>query len=177
MVKKASNKFNEQKFSEVLHYIIAQTTGKYNFGKTKLYKTLYFAEFNFFEKYEKLITNESYIKIQYGPAPKHFDKIAKELKEKKIIKEETKYLNNDKKLKSYISTKEPCYDFTPQELKEINTAIQLVDSMTAQQISAYSHDDTPWKVSKMNEEIDPMLVFYRDDKYSVTNKEGCESEL
>lgn len=177
MDEKIQFKFNEVKFSEILHYIISKTSNKYNFGKVKLYKTLYFADFNFFEKYEKLITNETYIKIKFGPAPKHFDSVIKKLKENKMIKEEIKYFNDNKKLNSFISLKEPKINLTFEEKQEIDTAIDLVSSMSATQISAYSHDDTPWKVSKLGEDLDPMLVFYRDEKYSVTSNGESESKI
>lgn len=63
--------FDKDKFKEVLHYIIHKCGAKNNVGKTVLYKLSYFWDFNFFELYERLLTNESYRKLPRGPAPIH----------------------------------------------------------------------------------------------------------
>jgi hypothetical protein len=65
---------NKEKLKQLIHYIIHKCQDKPDFGKTVLYKLMYFSDFNHYEIYEKLITDETYIKKQYGPVPSHFNK-------------------------------------------------------------------------------------------------------
>lgn len=71
--------FIKEKFKDLLHYLIFRCGARNNVGKTVLYKLLYFSDFNFFELYEKSLTNESYRKLPRGPAPIHFDVAIDEL--------------------------------------------------------------------------------------------------
>ena len=42
----------------MIHYIIYRCQKKPNFGRTILYKLLYFSDFNFYELYEKPLSGE-----------------------------------------------------------------------------------------------------------------------
>jgi len=53
------------------------------------------------------------------------------------------------------------------EKEIIDDVINRLSSMSATQISKYSHDDTPWLTTKNGEMIDYQLVFYRSPAYSV----------
>lgn len=97
--------FNKEKFKEVLHYIINDCGTKKNVGKTVLYKLLYFSDFNFFELYEKSMTNESYRKLPRGPAPIHFDVAVKELIDEGKINMTTKNISLGRVMYNYSSLK------------------------------------------------------------------------
>lgn len=161
-----NNKFDKEKFKSVLHYIINKISNKTNVGKTVLFKILYFADFNFYEKFERLITNETYKKIEFGPAPIDFELVVSELIKESKVELIEKNINNFIQYK-YISSDEPKFNLNSDELIEIDNAINIIGSMDGRRASAYSHEDTPWKVSEMNEILDPELVFYRSDVYSV----------
>lgn len=157
--------FNKEKFKKVLHYLISECGSKDNVGKTVFYKLLYFADFNFFELYETPLTNESYRKLPYGPAPIHFEEAINELTNEGKIEVDLVPSYYDVMFK-YSSLKEPEVDFTDDELKVINDVLKLSD-MNATQISAYSHGDMPWRAAKDHEIMKYSFVFYRDPKYTV----------
>ena len=158
------NKLDRKKLKNVLHYIIHQTMQDKVY-KTHLWKILYFSDFDFYEKNNRLITNETYSRLDRGPAPRHFNEIVKELKNEKIIKSEK--IQWDKGFKEkFFSLRQP--NFLPQEeIEQIDDAIKKCSGMTAEQVSEYSHEDTPYKLAKKNENLDPEFVFYRLKKYSV----------
>lgn len=166
-------KLDLKKFESVVHYIIQKTSGKSNVGKTVLYKILYFADFNYYERFNELITGETYKKISYGPAPTHFDEAVNNLINSDKIELREKEFGGKKQYK-YLSLEEPKYNLNSEELSEIDRAIGIIGSMNAMNASEYSHQDTPWKVSEMNEELDPELVFYRTLLYSVLAEEESE---
>ena len=130
-------KFDKDKFKTLLHYIIDKCRGKSNLEQIKIYS--YFADFNFYELYEKPITNETYKKHPQGPVPSHFHDVKNEL-----IKEKAISLDRKQSLKkpniSVLSTK---------ELNVINDVIGKLSSMTPSQISEYSHGDMPWRATKI----------------------------
>lgn len=160
-------KFNRKKFENVLLYILKESSAKPSFGRTVLYKLLYFADFDFYELYEKPITGESYRKIPRGPAPSHINELLDSLKREKKIKHiRTRYYG--KLQDRYIPTVEPDLSkLTAEEVKVISEVVRKLSDMNAKQISEYSHDDIPFKSTSEKAIIDYELVFYRTPAYSV----------
>ncbi len=164
--KKIAAKFNEKKFKEVLLYILSQTTGKLNVGETVLYKLLYFCDFNYYEKYREHITGATYIKNHYGPTPTDFKKVIQKNLGKEIAIDKNKFKGFDQT--RYLALRAPdLREINGAEKEIIDDVISRLGSMTATQISKYSHDDTPWLATKDGEVIDYQLVFYRSPAYSV----------
>jgi len=158
---------NKEKMKQVIHYIVHKCQDKPNFGKTVLYKLVYFSDFNHYEIYETLITNETYIKRQHGPIPSHFDDCCDELKQdNKIDNEDVLVITRARN--RHFSLKEPDTSLLSiEELEVIDNAIDDYSHMNAKEISDYSHGDKPWRVAEYLEPLDPEFVFYRDDEYSV----------
>ena len=123
---------------------------------------MYFSDFNYYEKYEKSLTNESYKKLPYGPAPIHFNNAIKELQKEGKIKENV-YLDEF----NYLSIKTPDYNFSNEELSTISEVTDKLGNKNAEEIRNYSHGDMPWQASELNEIIDYEFVFYRDPDYCV----------
>ncbi len=63
----------------MLHYLIHNYNDNKKVTKSVLFSLLYFTDFNFFELYEKSLTNEIYIMSSGGPKPLHFDLVIEEL--------------------------------------------------------------------------------------------------
>jgi len=164
--------FDKDKFKQVLHYIISKVGTLDNIGKTVLYKMLYFSDFDYYELNEKSITGEKYFKLLNGPAPSGFNLIVEELeKEGKIKKIDAKY-GNLLQIK-FLSLCNPNLNLlSANELQLIGTVINKLSSMTASQVSGYSHKDMPWEATKEGEEIDYELVFYRSPAFSVSQENG-----
>ena len=146
MVKKTN--FDKGKLKQVLHYVISETSSLSNVGKTLLYKILYFSDFDFYELNEKPLTGEIYFKLPMGPAPSNFDETISELKKEKKVKEvRAKYRGF--RLMKFISLCKPTLNLiNGDELEVINKVIQRLSSMTATQVTAYSHEDLPWKATE-----------------------------
>lgn len=160
-------KFDIEKFKQVLHHIINKTADKPQVGKTVLYKMLYFIDFDFYELNEKSLTGETYHKIQLGPAPPHFDAAIKKLKEEGKIKEIRSRVI-DYTLTKFIPTKEPASDLlSATEIRHIDSVVGILSGMKANQAVAYTHRDMPVKATEEGDVIDYELVFYRDDMFSV----------
>ena len=159
-------KLDEVKFKEVLLYVLSQTANRPNVGETVLYKLLYFCDFNYYEKYREPMTGATYIKNHFGPTPTDFKKIVQQSLGKEIVVDKNKYHGFTQT--RYLALKAPDLRKINGAQKEvIDDVIAKLASMSAKQISEYSHDDTPWLTTKDGEEIDYQLVFYRSPAYSV----------
>lgn len=158
---------NMKKFKEVLLYILDKTKNNLNVGKTVLYKLLYFIDFNFYEKYEEQLIGAEYRKGKYGPVPTDFDKIIKDMLNKKEISiVEKRYY--DYIIKKYIPMRKPDVSaLKPEEKEVIDEVIKKFSNYGAKEISEYSHGDVPWIATDFGDKIDYELVFYRTKKYSV----------
>lgn len=157
---------NLKKFKEVLLYILNKIGSKPNIGETVLYKILYFIDFDFYEKYEEQLIGATYIKNHFGPTPKEFVKIVKEMDGKDLIKIKSKYFQHPQT--KYLPLRKP--DLTilqAHELEIIDEVINRLSEMNATQISEYSHEDVPWLTTENGKIIDYESVFYRTPAYSV----------
>ena len=158
---------NLDKVEQVLHYIIHEAGHLPHVGKTVLFKLLYFCDFDYYEMYEEPLTGEQYKKLDYGPAPIHFDEAIEKLRTKGKILDVKANFHGHLQAK-YISLDEPDVGLlSAKELEAINETLKRLSSMNATQISAYSHLDIPWNVTQDKEMIDYELVFYRDPLTSV----------
>jgi len=155
------------KMEQVVLYILQQCAGKPNVGETALYKLLYFSDFNYYEQYEEHLSGASYKKLQHGPVPKELKALLMQMQaEGKIKMLQTNYFN-------YPQTRYlPLVEVDLRQLKAsethtIDQVIQHLAHFTASELSDYSHQDIPWKATKIGEDIDYELAFYREAPFSV----------
>jgi len=164
-------KENEQKFQQVLLYILAKVGSKPNIGQTALYKLLYFIDFDYYEKFEEQLIGATYIKNKYGPTPVSFAKIVRRMElEGKIVEVKNKFFGRDQT--KYIATVDADVSYlSGKELQHIDTELNKLASLTASELLALSHKDTPWVVAQDKEVINYEHVFYRPEETSVREYE------
>jgi len=162
-----------QKFKQVLMYVLSKVGGKPNIGQTVLYKLLYFIDFDYYEKFEEQLIGARYMKNTHGPTPVAFAKIIKELEEEgKIETIKCKFYKYDQT--KYLVNPQEAIDLSGlsgTEIAHIDWELNRLSDLTAAQISALSHKDTPWLVAKEKEVMDYEYVFYRPDDTSVREYE------
>src|SRR3989304_6476008 len=158
-----------EKFEQTLLYILTKIGGKPNIGQTVLYKLLYFIDFDYYEKFEEQLIGAKYIKNHYGPTPVMFAKFIERLEKKgKGEKIKSKFYKHEQ-TKYLVNPNEPLNlsALSAQELAHIDWEIDRLGDLTATQISALSHLDTPWISAKDREPLEYEHVFYRPEETSV----------
>lgn len=158
-----------EKFEQVLMYILAKIGGKPNIGQTVLYKLLYFIDFDYYEKFEEQLIGAKYIRNHFGPTPVMFAKIMDNMeKEGKVEKIKSKFYKHDQ-TKYLVNPHKPLdlSALSARELAHIDWEIDRLGDLTATQISALSHIDTPWVAAKEREPLEYEHVFYRPEETSV----------
>ena len=148
-------------------YILSKTYDRPHLGKTVLCSILYFIDFNHYELYGKLLTQETYIKTKRGIRPKHFNEVTNELisKRKLFLRKEPYY---HRTLYRYYLTVIPTFKFSPKELEIINFSIRRLSSNNANTILRYAKKDPPLMIADFGENLDCRYVFSRNRKYSIS---------
>ncbi len=161
------------KFKQVLLYILSKVGGKPNIGQTVLYKLLYFIDFDYYEKFEEQLIGARYIKNTHGPTPVVFAKIIEELEtEGKLETIKSKFYNYDQT--KYLVNPNKAIELSGlsgTEIAHIDWELSRLSDLTATQISALSHKDTPWLVAKEKDILEYEFVFYRPEETSVREYE------
>lgn len=162
-----SDQFRYDKFKNILLYILEKCAGKPNVGETVLYKLLYFADFNYFEKREAFLTGATYRKLPYGPVPLHLDQIfEKMIDEGEVQRIKTEYYGYPQT--RYIPlNKADLEKISGAEKETLDQVIEQFSDWSASSISDFSHKDIPWKATSDGEVIDYELAFYREPPFSA----------
>lgn len=159
------HRFDKNKYFNAYLYFLNQQV-KYP-TKSKLLKLLYYLDFDHFEKYEKPVTGDKYIRKTYGPVPVCGEEILKEMEQKKLIS----YRRVTYKEKGYEWTEkdyvaEESYDpnvFSPTEMEMLSKAAERWEEHTATQLQAASHGEAPNLAVNIGDEIPYHLTFYRNN--------------
>lgn len=156
-------KLDEEKYKNVILFLAKNVGQGSVWGKKKMYKLLYFLDFDFFEKYEKPITGDVYHKLQMGPAPHYFDVIAHELVEKgqlKISKGKSGPGYNDAYV--YRALQKPSLSvFNRKELGMLKRVVNKYGSKTGRQLENLTHKEAPYLAVEEGEEMPLELAHYR----------------
>ena len=127
-------RINEEKYINLIMYILFKCLNKPNLGKTVLCTVMYFIDFNYYELYGDFLTKETYIKSRKGIKPKHFKEITQSI---------------------------PSLKFTPQELRVINSSIRKLSDSNATSITRFAWHDKPLVNTELGDEINYNDVFLR----------------
>ncbi|MBE6501971.1 MAG: DUF4065 domain-containing protein [Methanobrevibacter thaueri] len=162
-------RFDREKYIDLIMYILSQCHQKPNFGKTVLCSIMYFIDFDYYELYGQLLTNETYIKSKRGIRPTHFREISEELISKKqlFFRKEPYY---NRTIYRYYLTIIPDLKFSQRELEIINHSIDKLSNENATTITKYAKKDPPISIAEFGDEIDFRHVFSRDNEYSIIDK-------
>ncbi|MBR4447156.1 type II toxin-antitoxin system antitoxin SocA domain-containing protein [Methanobrevibacter sp.] len=159
-------KFKREKYIDLLMYVLFQASSRPSFGKTVLCSMLYFIDFNYYEIYGELLTNETYIKSKKGIKPIHFREVSQDLIENhQLFFRKEPYYNRI--IHKYYPLIIPNVKFSPKELEIINYSINKLIHNNASSITRYAIKDPPIIIANLDEEIDFRYVFSRNDEYSI----------
>ena len=162
---------NLGKFRQVFLYVLEKTAGKPNVGMTVLYKLLYFIDFDYYEKYEKQLMGLTYIKNHHGPTPREFVKVVEGMKEAGELEEvKSRYFTYDQR--KFLPHRHADLSLlSAQEIAMVDSVLARYADRSAADLSALSHEDTPWAVAEVGKDIEYDHVFYRPEKLSVRHYE------
>lgn len=165
------------KFKEVLLYILERCAGKPNIGLSELHKLLYFSDFNHFELYEEHLTGLIYKKLPNGPVSMSIDTtINQMIEEGYILRVKTKY-SGTRQIRYLPLKKADLTCLMASEKEVIDIVINQLGDFSGTAMSNYVLKDMPFLASGEGDEINYELAFYRETPYSSRNYHDESKEL
>ncbi len=170
---------NWEKLKAVTHYICDKATDPSVLGSIKLNKVLWYSDAVHFLLHGNSVTEETYVKRQHGPVPKHIVFAVEDLvKEKKIARGKAHYFGHLKA--EFISI------LPPEEIESLLsvTEVKIIDDAfehvclknTAMSISEKTHNAI-WEMASLGEEIPLYTVYATDvDEVDESDIEWAEEE-
>ncbi len=158
---------NRKKYQNAILYFCSKLNGEIR-GKKKLAKLLYFADFDLFEKDEKVITGDVYKALPMGPYPVSLVTITDEMEKKKLLDiqqvEEAYGLNPTE---VYKSKKAPDMSvFTKDEKAILDRVLVKYGQLTGKQLENLTHAEAPYIGTDPTKEIAFELAHYRGTDFS-----------
>lgn len=157
-------KLDKSKYKQALLYFGNKIPTE-ELGKVKLYKLLYFLDFNHCQKFGKSITGEQYRKLELGPAPEHYEQVVNEMVEDGLISKDNLPIGEPYRDREIIRPRE-FYDFsvfTEEERATLEETAREYGQKSGKDLTALSHDDPPWRLAKPGERLDYDDTWYRYD--------------
>ena len=155
-------------FRQVILHVLDRVEGKPNVGEAVLHQLFYFIDFDYYEKFEENLMGETYIKDGYGPTSVNLTRILRCLEEEGAVQKTERVHHNDSQ-KRYVATRRSETDLLrPRDVEHIEQVLDRFTDMSVAELSEYSHNDIPWKSTRDGKPIPYETVFYRDDRYSVS---------
>jgi len=169
---------SEKKLRNLILYVANQCINDPTFGKTKLNKILYFADFKKFKESGKPISGAEYYKDQFGPVPKIINALQQEMvAEGDIIIKSQQGIDHDRH--KIIAINDPDLSgYSVEDISIIDEFIRLFWGKTATEVSNMSHGKA-WHIVDYYESIPYETAYVSDepiteDDIEATNKMASE---
>jgi uncharacterized phage-associated protein len=149
---------NREKYENAILYFTETVP---DLGKTKLYKLLYFLDFDHFEKHGTPVTEDLYHNKDLGPVPMHAEEMVKTMESKGLVKVVCEQVIDSQRYRLQAIGHHNPSVFKPSEIEMLCAVAEKWSHHTASEIVAASHGEAPWLATRKNEIIPYALAYYR----------------
>lgn len=150
---------SEQKFRELILYLARASAGDPHFGATKLNKLLFFCDFLAYRTLGRSISGESYMRLEYGPAPRRLLAVRRELVEFGDCTVERRGRGR-RKQERIVPLRDPdLTGFSAEEIQLMDHVLSELQRTNASEVSELSHRFIGWQAVDLQEEIPYETVF------------------
>lgn len=155
--------FNEKKFEAAVLYMLSLSPDATIEGKKKLAKLLYFADFNYFEAFEKPFTGALYKALPMGPVPQELEQTLSNLEKEEITvkKKKTGLPNDTVVFVLKCNPEEKIKILTNEEKKVLDKVMDDYGKFSGKTLEDITHSETPYNAVVQGEYMPYELSFYR----------------
>lgn len=144
---------NDAKLRELILYFARRSEGDETFGKTKLNKLLFYADFDAYVSLGQSITCQDYVKQPRGPVPSRVNSMLTEMEQAgELFMVERQYFGRIQ-MRPYARREPDLNLFTGPEIALADQVLTRFWGCSASDVSEFSHDFIGWKVFEMGETI------------------------
>ncbi len=152
----------ETRLKALVLYVSWKCRSDSSFSETKLYKILFYSDFEVYGRYRLPITGTRYKKFPFGPAPANFKRLQDEMLGDRLIRV-VKHKVHDHVRQCVLPLQDPGpVMFSEREMSVVDKWILFFWNKTAKEVSRFSHGKA-WKLANMGDPIPYDAVFISDD--------------
>ena len=148
-----------------MNAILFFTENVQNLGRTKLYKLLYFLDFDHYEKYGESVTGESYLNKELGPVPANAEEVINKMKDDELLDILLEQVMDFIRHKFVAKVHHDSKVFSPTEIEMLCEVAEKWKYHTANEIVSATHGEAPW-IATAREEIIPYPYAYYRNKFA-----------
>jgi len=163
--------YDAQKFAELMLYVAQRSSQDAAFGRTKLNKILFYADFIAYGRRGRPITGATYQKMAQGPVPSESQAVREELKASGAAVEQpfTRGLHQGYRL---VPLRDPDLDcFIASDIAVVDEVIEMLRDHDGSAVSELSHQFAGWRLAAMGEEIPYFTVCIPDEPLPLSPEE------
>lgn len=144
--------FDRNRFEALVLYIAHRRREDGRFGRTKMAKVLFYADFSVYQDQGEPLTGATYIRMPFGPFPKALEETEKALEEKglAVLAHDVEGEYDEKRIIPTKGAPDLRNLFEEWQILVVNDWIDRVGAATATQISEMSHHHPGWLLAKKN---------------------------
>jgi len=165
--------YDKNKLGELILYVALKCHADPNFGKVKLNKILFYADFNAYMKRGKSITEAVYKKREFGPCAHQFMPVVDTLEaagraawQRASVGPHTQH--------RLVALEEPNLDlFAGGEVAIVDDVIEQLAGKTGTQISEESHELPGWRFAELGADIPYFTACLPTRPIPLTEKESA----
>jgi len=158
---------DEDKLAELILYISQNCATDPKFGAVKLNKVLYLSDFLAFGNWGEPITGVPYQHLKMGPAPTRFIPIRDGLQKSGKLVVQVLPLKGGKRQVRTVNLVDPNLKvFSGREIALVDSIIEELWDMDAEESSEFSHRFIGWKMTKEGDPIPYGSIFISDEPLS-----------
>jgi hypothetical protein len=173
---------NHEKLRQLILYISDRCETDENYGSTRLAKTLFYADFLFYAKHGRSITQERYVRKPAGPIPDSLLNVRdKMVRDRELVVKVRDHLAFPQKRP--IAIRAPDLSaFTGEEIAMVDYVLSLLDGRSATEVSDLSHRFKAWQLAEDGEEIPYYTALLSDgepmpDDWELARQLAAEHEV
>lgn len=158
---------HKKKYQQAILYFGCKL-GKEIRGKKKLAKLLYYLDFDYYEKYQKYFTGETYRKLPMGPFPISLEAITTDMvKKQQLIMSKIDEWNGYNPTEVYKILEKPDISvFSLDEKKMLDRIIKKYGCLNGKDLENLTHSEAPYIGAEDKKAIPYELSFYRGTDFS-----------
>lgn len=157
--------FNQGRLAELMIYISSECVEDRSFGMTKLYKLLFFSDFEAMVRFGRPLTGAVYQHLPNGPAPHQALPTIESLGSDVTI--EQRRTENGIQKRVVPQRAANTEEFSPDEMRLVDEVVAALRHLSSREISDLSHKTMAWKITSDFEEIPYAAAFLAEPQMTA----------
>jgi hypothetical protein len=158
---------DEEKLAELILYISQKCATDPKFGAIKLNKILYLSDFLSFGNFGEPITGVEYQHLRLGPAPRRLIPVREALQSAGKLVVQSLALKGGRQQTRTVNLTDPNLKlFSGREIALVDSVIEDLWDLDAEESSEFSHRFVGWKMTKEGDNIPYGTIFISDEPLS-----------